>query len=54
VDAGIGVEGQIGSLGTFGEVRVQYTSAPSNAGALGNVAEADGVLSIPIIVGLTF
>jgi len=53
-DAGIGVEGQIGSLGTFGEVRVQYTSAPSNADALGNLADADGVLSIPIIVGLTF
>lgn len=54
VDAGIGVEGQIGSVGTFGEVRVQYTSAPTNADALGKFAEADGVLSIPIIVGLTF
>ena len=53
-DAGLGVEGQMGSVGAFGEVRVQYTTAPSNADALGNAADADGLLSIPIIIGMTF
>jgi len=53
-DGGLGIEGQIGSFGTFGEVRVQYTSAPNNADVLGNISDADGLLSIPIIVGMTF
>jgi len=54
VDAGIGVEGHVGSFPVFGEVRVQYTSAPNNADALGNVADADGLLAIPILVGVSF
>ncbi len=51
VDAGIGVEGHVGSYPVFGEVRVQYTTAPNDAAAQ---PDADGLLAIPILVGVSF
>ena len=54
VDGGLGVETQWKAVGVFAEVRVQYASAPSSAGGLGGINDSDGLVAVPLIIGMSF
>jgi hypothetical protein len=54
VDGGLGVETQWKAVGVFAEVRVQYASAPSSAGGLNGINNSEGLVAVPLIIGMSF